>query len=310
MTDTPAATEKASDTLAQAVYQEFKDRPNVISAALKQFSLALNNKYPALQINVLTTTVNSPDWVSDEQGTRIAGYTTTPLLEVVIHGITAKAQLYFTAEHYLTDVQGKRIAVVMLEVEDLLRRLPMVMVPALQQALTDYCNEPAVEGASRWQWVSDVLRTALQASLELSGPDSSLNQEQVDTLLQIVHYPTKPERSIHYGQGCAQAFLIDFQARTGRNTSGHLSYDVLVTRKVNDREVVLRFEPCGAIETHASLQAFAHAEGLKWGRSMEFTALELQPYESIGDVFVTQAQSLLNNQLEGLNFSGHSKGRI
>ena len=309
MTDTPAKQEKASDTLAQAVYQEFKDRPKVVSAALKQFSTALNNRYPALQIDVLTTTVNTPYWVSDEQGTRIAGYTTTPLLEVMTDSITAKAQLYFTAEHFLTDVQNKRIAVEMREVEDLLRRLPMVMVSALQQALTDYWNEPSVEGTSRWQWLSDVLRTALLVSMGPSGSGSFLDQEQADTLLQVIYCPTKPERITHYGRDCAQAFLVDYHARSGRSFRGTLFYEVLVTRQVNGRDVVVSVEPGGAIQAYDSKQAFAHAKADEWSRKQEFTVLNLQPYESIGDVFVTQAQALLNNQLEGLSSIGPLAGQ-
>lgn len=309
MTDTPATQEKTSDILAQAVYQEFKDRPIVITAALKQFSAALNNRYPALQINVLTTTVNTPDWVSDEQGTRIARYTTTPLLEVMIQSITAKAQLYFTAEHFLSDAQNKRIEVEMREVEDLLRRLPKVMVPALQQALTDYWNEPAVEGTSRWQWLSDVFRTALLVSMGPSGSGSFLAQEQIDTLLQVIYCPTKTERITDYGQDCAQAFLIDHHARSGRTSRATLSYEVLVTRKVNGRDVVVSFEPDGAIQAYDSMQAFADAKADKWSRKLEFTALELQPYESIGDVFVTQAQALLNNQLESLSAIGPLAGQ-
>lgn len=309
MTDTPATQESASDILAQAVYQEFKDRPIVVSAALKQFSTALNNRYPALHINVLTTTVNAPYWVSDEQGTRIAGYTTTPLLELMIQSITAKAQLYFTAEHFLTDVQNKRIAVEMREVEDLLRRLPLVMVPALQLALTDYWNESAVEGTSRWQWLSDVLRTALLVSMGPSGSGSFLDQEQIDTLLQVIYCPIKSARITHYGQDCAQAFLIDYHARSGRTSRATLSYEVLVTRQVNGRDIVVSFEPGGAIQAYDSMQAFADAKADKWSRTLEFTALELQPYESIGDVFVTQTQALLNNQLEGLSAIGPLAGQ-
>ena len=309
MTDTPAKQEKTSDLLAQAVYQEFKDRPNVITAALKQFSAALNNRYPALHINVLTTTINAPDWVSDEQGPRIARYTTTPLLEVMIHSITAKEQLYYTTEHFLSDAQNKRIDVEMREVEDLLRRLPQVMVAALQQALTDYWNEPAVEGTSRWQWLSDVFRTALLVSMGPSGSGSFLDQEQADTLLQVIHCPAKPERITAYGQDCAQAFLIDHHARSGRTSRATLSYEVLVTRQVKGRDVVVSFEPDGAIQAHDSMQAFADAKADKWSRKLEFTTLELQPYESIGDVFVTQAQALLNNQLESLSAIGPFAGQ-
>ena len=103
MTAASATPEKAPDTLAQAVYQEFKDRPIVITAALSQFSEALNNRYPELQIDVLTTTLNSPNYVTEKQiildggpqGTPIegevaviAGYTTTPLFEVMIYSLS------------------------------------------------------------------------------------------------------------------------------------------------------------------------------------------------------------------------------
>ena len=325
MTDAPATPEKASDTLAQAVYQEFKDRPIVITAALRQFIAALHNRYPELQIDVLTTTLNTPNWVSgkrtvlegigensrrvERQDTWIDGYTRTPLFEVMIHSITAKAELYFTREHFLSDARNKRLAVNMREIEDLLRRLPKVMMAALQQALTDYWNEPAVEGTSRWQWLSHVLRSALLVSMGPSGSGSFLDAEQADTLLQVINCPTKEDRLIHYGADCAQAFLMDYRARTGRTYRAHLAYDIVVMRKVSGREIVLRFGASGVIETYDSLQAFADSEGSKWGRRLELNALELQPYESLGDVFVTQAQALLNNQLEGLNFFGSFEGQ-
>ena len=162
MTDSRATPEDVSDTLAQAVYEEFKGRPIVVTAALKQFGAALNNRYPGLNIDVLTTSLNSPNWVSANraalegegdsshfvalEGPWIDGYTTTPLFEVMIHAITARAELTFTHDHFLSDGQNRRLAVEMREVEDLLRRLPKVMVAALQQALTDYWNEPAVDG--------------------------------------------------------------------------------------------------------------------------------------------------------------------
>lgn len=325
MSDTPATPGTTSDTLAQAVYQVFKDRPNVITAALKQFSAALNNRFPGQQINVLTASLNAPNWVSgkrtmlekdgentryvERQDTWIEGYNRTPLLEVMVHGITGKAQLYFSSDHFLGNQQNKRLRVDMREIEDLLRRLPQVMIPALQQALTDFWNEPAVEGTSRGQWLSETLRTALLVSMGPSGSASFLDQDQADTLLQVILCPDKATRSRRYGTDCAQTFLIDYQARTGRTFIAHLAYDVLVTRKINGREVVVWFEPDGAVKAHDSLQAFADAETEKWGRRLEFSAFELQPYESIGDAFVTQAQALLNNQLENLNSFGAVEGQ-
>jgi hypothetical protein len=59
MNDTPATPESVSETLAQAVREVFKDRPIVVAAALKQFSAALNNRFPGQQINVLTAVLKA-----------------------------------------------------------------------------------------------------------------------------------------------------------------------------------------------------------------------------------------------------------
>ena len=153
MTHTNLASADYFDTLAQAVQAEFSDRPILVRVALQQFSRALNNRYPGLNIDVLSASLNSPNWVAGAAGAapRIDNYTTTPLLEVLIHAITASADLLFTADHYLSDGQNRRIALSMRDVEDLLRRLPQVMIAAMQQSLTDYWNESTVDGSRRWQ---------------------------------------------------------------------------------------------------------------------------------------------------------------
>ncbi|CAI8852787.1 dermonecrotic toxin domain-containing protein [Pseudomonas sp. IT-P176] len=325
MTGTRATPEDVSDTLAQAVYEEFKGRPIVVTAALKQFGAALNNRYPGLNIDVLTTSLNSPNWVRTSRAALegegdsghlvehddpwIDGYTTTPLFEVMIHAITASAQLTFTREHYLSDGDDRRIAVEMREVEDLLRRLPKVMLAALQQALTDYWNEPAVDGTSRWQWLGDVLRSALLVSMGPSGSGAFLDAGQVDTVLQVIRCPIKEDRVARYGPDCTQVFLIDYHARTGRTHKAHLAFDLVAVRTVSTRDIVMGFSTSGVIETYDTWQAFADSEGDKWGRRQELSVLELQPYESFGDVFVTQAQALLNNQLESLSFFGVFEGQ-
>ncbi|MDX9663594.1 hypothetical protein QMK50_01165 [Pseudomonas sp. P5_152] len=325
MTDTRATPEDVSDTLAQAVYEEFKGRPIVVTAALKQFGAALNNRYPGLNIDVLTTSLNSPNWVSANraalegegdsshfvalEGPWIDGYTTTPLFEVMIHAITARAELTFTHDHFLSDGQNMRLAVEMREVEDLLRRLPRVMLVALQQALTDYWNEPAVDGTSRWQWLGDVLRSALLVSMGPSGSGAFLDAGQVDTVLQVIRCPIKEDRVARYGPDCTRVFLIDYHARTGRTHKAHLAFDLVAVRTVSTRDIVMGFSTSGVIETYDTWQAFADSEGDKWGRRQELSVLELQPYESFGDVFVTQAQALLNNQLESLSFFGVFEGQ-
>lgn len=311
MTDTEQANEHYSDTLAQAVQQAFKGRPVMVTAALKQFSRALDNRFPALKIEVLTTSLNSPNWVAGDGATAgtIDGHTTTPLLEVLIHAITGRAQLLFSKEHYLSDGHDRRIAVDMREVEDLLRRVPKVMIAAMQEALTDYWNEPTLDGTQRWQWLSDVLRSAALVSMGPAGSAAFLDEAQADTVLQVLRCPVKEDRTQVFGSDCTRVFLIDYHARSGTAQSAHLAVDLLLVRNFEQRELVLSLSTAGNIESYDSLQAFADSEGDKWGRRRALDSLELQPYESFGDAFVTQAQALLNNQLEGLNFFGPIVGQ-
>ena len=311
MTTTDLSSPDYSDTLAEAVQAEFSDRPILASVALKQFSRALDNRYPGLNIDVLTTSLNSPNWVADtaEAAPRIDGYSTRPLFEIMLQAMTASADLLFTSEHYLSDGQNRRIALSMREVEDLLRRLPDVMMAAMQQSLTDYWNEPTVDGSPRWQWLSDVLRSAVLVSMGPLASAEFLDAAQADTVLQVLHCPVKEDRLKLYGTDCTRVFLMDLHTRTGRNHSAHLAVDLLAVRTVGPTEVVLAISASGVIEAYDSLQAFADAEADKWGRRREIDALRLQPYESYGDVFVTQAQALLNNQLEGLNFFGSFVGQ-
>lgn len=311
MTDTERPLEHHSDTLAQAVQAEFKGRPTVVTAALKQFTRALNNRFPGQNIDVSSTTLHSPNWVqgSGPETGKIDGYTTTPLLEVMTHAITGRAQLLFSKEHYLTDGRDRRLALDMREVEDLLRRLPKVLVAAMQEALTDYWNEPALDGTQRWQWLSDVLRSAALVSMGPAGSAAFLDEAQADSVLQVLRCPVKEDRAHLFGADCTRVYLIDYRARVGTAESAHLAVDLLLVRRLAQRELVLSLNTAGNLESYDSLQAFADAEGDKWGRRRALDTLELQPYESIGDAFVTEAQALLNNQLEGLNFFGAVAGQ-
>ncbi|MFW0756848.1 dermonecrotic toxin domain-containing protein [Pseudomonas sp. H11T01] len=292
------------DTLAQAVSTQFQYRPTVLVVALEQFSKALQGKYPGIHIDVPGITLNSPNWVIENSVPRLDGYRRTPLLEVVIESITGNAVLDYTDEHFLSIRIAHRLNVDMREVEDLLRGLPGAMIPALQQALVSDWNESVSGGGSRWQWLSDAFRTALLTRLGSPEGAASLDVEEHDTLLQVISCPQKAPRLKAYGPDCAQAFLVDYKARFAGMTFSSLGTSVLVKRKVLDREVVLLYSLSGVIETFTSLREYSDSQGRRLGRELQIDELELQPYESLGNVFVTQTQALLNEQLEGLKLIG------
>ncbi len=298
---------QANEVLAQAVALEFAQRPIVITAVLKHFSAALARRFPAQRINVLTTTLNLPAWEADDERDNSvhaveiegAGHTTVPLLEVMIHSITGKASLHFTAGHFLSDVNGQRLQVDMPEVEDLLRAIPKVLPALLQQALTDFWSDTLTRYTRRWQWFADICKAALVLNLT---PASDLDHEQILTLRQIAHCPEKAERQRAYGADCAEAWLMSYSATSGE--AAHTGHDILVTRRVGARQIVLCFDPAGNVAAFDTLQAVTD----RYGGVGTAINVDIQLWSITADVFVTQVQAVLDAQLGKLAQWGDAGG--
>lgn len=300
---------RAKDVLADAVSLEFAGRPIVITAVLKQFAAALARRYPTQSINVLTTTLNIPGWeAGDERDNSVHAsevergrYATVPLLEVMIHSITGQASLLFTSGHFLSDANGQRLQVDLPELEDLLRAIPQVLVAALQQSLTDFWSETVTCSTRRWQWFADICKASLVLNLT---PSSGLGREQLLTLRQIAHCPEQAARQQVYGAECAQARLLRFSATNGGSV--HTANNILVTRNVEARQIVLMFDPAGNVTAFDSLQAVTE----RYGGTAAACDVDIQRWSIItGDVFVTQAQAVLDAQLRKLAQWGHVIGR-
>ncbi|PKA68886.1 hypothetical protein ATI02_1690 [Pseudomonas baetica] len=300
---------QVNEVLADAVAREFADRPIVITAALMQFSAALKQRYPQLDIDVLVTTLNVPRWEDNERvatdDTTATARSSAPLFEIMIHSITGKATLAFTSEHFLSDANGRRLNIDIREVESLLRALPGAMSAALQQALTDFWNEPLATGTTRWQWLADICKAALLLKLGPQDTSSHLDAEQCHTLRQITHCPQKALRLQTYGSGCAEAFLLQYSAGTGGAV--RTGAEILVTRTVNGRKIVLAFDPAGDIACFDSLQAFADQRCSMLGSASY--EQQMQPWTIDTDVFVTLAQAILDAQLGQLAESGETAGQ-
>ena len=288
------------DALAQAVLVRFHNRPTLVSVARDLFSEALNSEYPALDIDLSNVSLNTPNWVTDHQGRRIDGYYRKPLLEVVSQSITDVPRWEDPEEYYLSIRINHRLSVDMRRIEGFLQVLPQAIVPALQQALAKYWSEALLYGDPRGRWLGNVLKFALLTRVTENGGSARLDRDQAETLLQIINCPVKDERSAMYGQQCAQAYLVNYRLQAGDTRVASVSAQLLVTRRVDNREIVLLSGPSGAFKTFASLKDFADQEGSRLGNRLLINAVDMQPYETSGNVFVTQAQAMLNHQLESL----------
>lgn len=288
------------DALAQAVLVRFHNRPTLASVAQDLFSQALKSEYPALDIDLSSISLNTPNWITDQHGRRIDGYHRKPLLDVVTQSITGMTRWEDPDEYYLSVRINHRVSVDIRRIEGFLQVLPEAIIPALQQSLAKYWSEALLYADTRGRWFGDVIKFALLTRVTENGASTRLDIDQTDTLMQIINCPVKDERSAMYGQQCTQAFLLDYNLQTADTHVASLSAQMLVTRRVNDREIVLLSGPSGAFKTFASLKDFADQEGSSLGNRLLIDAVDMQSYETKGNVFVSQAQAILNNQLESL----------
>lgn len=288
------------EALAQAVLVRFHNRPTLVSVARDLFSEALKSEYPALDIDPSQVSLNTPNWITDHEGRRIDGYQRKPLLEVVTQSITGMPRWEEPDKHYLSIRINHRLSVDMHRIEALLQVLPEAIIPALQQALAKYWSDAVLHSDTRGRWLGNVIKLALLTRATENGASVRLDVDQTDTLMQVINCPVKDDRSMMYGPQCARAYLVGYNLQTADTRVVSLSAQILVTRRVNDREIALLFGPSGAFKAFASLKDFADQEGSRLGNRLLIDAADVQPYETMGNVFITQAQAILDNQLTGL----------
>jgi hypothetical protein len=288
------------EALAQAVLVRFHNRPTLVSVARDLFSEALKSEYPALDIDPSQVSLNTPNWITDHEGRRIDGYQRKPLLEVVTQSITGMPRWEEPDKHYLSIRINHRLSVDMHRIEVLLQVLPEAIIPALQQALAKYWSDAVLHSDTRGRWLGNVIKLALLTRATENGASVRLDVDQTDTLMQVINCPVKDDRSMMYGPQCARAYLVGYNLQTADTRVVSLSAQILVTRRVNDREIALLFGPSGAFKAFASLKDFADQEGSRLGNRLLIDAADIQPYETMGNVFITQAQAILDNQLTGL----------
>jgi hypothetical protein len=288
------------DALAQAVLVRFHSRPTLVSVARDLFSEALKSEYPQLDIDLSRVSLNTPNWIADSEGRRIDGYQRRPLLDIVTQSITDTPRWEDPEDYYLSLGINHRLSVDMRQVEAFLQILPQAVLPTLQQALAKYWSDAYWQGETRGRWLANVIKYALLTGVTQSGEPARLDSDQADTLMQIINCPAKDERIAMYGQQCAQAYLVDYSLQTGDTRVASVSAQVLVIRKVDQREIVLSFVPSGAFKIFQALNDFAYQEGSRLGNRLLINAVDMRPYEIKGNVFVTQAQAILNHQLESL----------
>ncbi|WLH88015.1 hypothetical protein PSH87_15155 [Pseudomonas sp. FP453] len=299
--------------LETRVAEHFASRPSVRSVVAGLLTEALKAQHPSLNIDVANTSLAVPTQASTSQ------YALTPLLDLALEHLASGAELDFSnrfgqpckwinTTHYnflsvKDDASQPTLPLDMQAVELAIRALRPNLQAAFAEALTAYWDQdafpPTPNGArtSQWSWLGDTLHNTLRiAGLQQPGLDDLQRQ----TLDQVTRYPDATERTNAFGTSVAKVYALESSLSKGDSHSRVLSPDLLITREVDGRQIVLHTSAAGVVTPYDSLEAFATAWQRQLSEQFVFDRLDWKRVELTGPVFATQAALVLNGQLQNL----------
>lgn len=293
----------AMKTPAEVVANQFATRPSVRTVVATLLNQALKSQYPTLNVDSANTSLAVPLPTDSVQ------YQLTPLLDLALEHLAGGAPLNFSAGSKwvksdtgttlrVVDASGNRaVELDRQAVELAIRSLRPNLKAAFAEALSQYWGQDAFADTNRWRWLSDTLNDSLRtAGLQQPG----LDPQQRETLDQVTRYPDAAERRRILGDAGAQVYMLDTTLKhTGTASSVH-SPDLLITRQVGERQLVLHASAAGMVTPYASLDDFAVAMQRELGKRFSFDHLSWQRTAPDGNIFDSQAAVILDQQLQNL----------
>lgn len=289
---------------AQAVHQRFATRPALYSVVLNALRAGILERYPTLNLNMLTLQLASPH--ADGY------YTYRSLTEVALDHVLSPQLLDLHSErelpYYLTQAPPKTLKPETLPLIDMqviahiIDELPASIYLHLQHALADYWSEIDDHGNSRWQWLGAFLNGLMTAA---AAGRTNLTETQRDMLTVTAAWPVLSERLPHSSPATYVYFIETTFSRAGKNIR-LLTPDLLLVR---DKQVLL-YSVAGAVEAFDSTDAFGDAWAIRMQQRFEFDSMTWRRNEPDGNVFEQQAGLILNQQLEDLatlSVQGHDE---
>lgn len=301
-------------TLETRVAAHFASRPSVRSVVAALLTEALKAQHPSVNIDVANTALAVPTQAGASQ------YALTPLLDLALEHLASGAELDFSdrfgepckwidTTHYTflsvkDDANQPTLPLDMQAVELAIRALRANVKDGFADALSAYWGQDAFpqtngagERSNHWSWLGDTLHNTLRiAGLQQPGLDDLQRQ----TLDQVTRYPDATERTNALGAPTAKVFALEANVSKGDTTAPVLSPDLLITREVDGRQVVLHASAAGVVTPYDSVEAFATAWERQLSERFVFDRLDWTPVELKDPVFETQAALLLNQQLQNL----------
>lgn len=275
-----------------AVQAEFDNPPTLETVARQMLAAAIAEHYPTLIIDLTRTRLAVP--------IPGGGWALHPFMPKVMNYLGSGTELDLTPvnrqPYYLVDEAPKwlrlpagelNMKVIATLVKELAWRLPI----GLQSALNDYWMQPSSTGASRWRWLSDVIRDTLTLG---ALKQKDLNSDAREAINQIIQFPGHEARVRQFGEGAVSAYWLKATFQDNDVNRSRLSQWIVLTTQ----KQVLNLHPDGSVRTFKNLDDLSLSE-LKQSRERYVAAeIRLTRFELEGNVFDAAAAALLNRHME------------
>ena len=275
-----------------AVREQFANPPSLESVARKMLTEAIAQRYPSVQIDLKRTRLAVP-----RAG---GGWSLEPFMPKVLEYLGSRVALDLspvnTQPYYLTDNAPEWLKpddgeLDMQVIETLAKELAWRLPIGLQNALKEFWTESADTGASRWQWLSDVMKDTLTIG---ALRQTDLNPAALAAINQVITTPDLEERSRLYGENAVRAYWLE-----ATMLNPEVVYSGLNSRiALATRDQVLVCKADGATLIFDSMDALGQAWASKISKSYSVKEIRVKQFELDGNFFDAHASAILNRQLE------------
>ncbi|WP_300731228.1 DUF6543 domain-containing protein [Pseudomonas sp.] len=275
-----------------AVRAEFDNPPTLESVARQMLAAAIAEHYPTLIIDLTRTRLAVP--------IPGGGWALHPFMPKVMDYLGNGTELDLTPvsgqPYYLVDEAPNwlrlpagelNMKVIATLVKELAWRLPI----GLQNSLNDYWKQPSSTGASRWRWLSDVIRDTLTLG---ALKQKDLDSDAREAINQIIQFPEREARVRQFGERAVSAYWLKVTLRNNGVVRSVLSERiVLATAKQ-----VMSFKPDGTTRTYKDLNTLSLSWVKRISERYAVSEIRSKHFELEGNVFDAAAAALLNRHLE------------
>ncbi|WP_138738944.1 dermonecrotic toxin domain-containing protein [Pseudomonas sp. FSL W7-0098] len=283
----------------------FALRPTFQGVVASWFKQALQDKYPALNVDFTQLAIAEP--LSHENSPGMPRrYRFMAVADVMIQCfIDSTPVVLIQGFHRLSvdknELSAHPLAVNMAELQSIINDHSGLLIAAYQQALAEFWSDRQNGSLAPLQWLSEVLRMALGGAALMQNRVPALPADQAVVLAVVASFPDRDNRARGTLETPVHAYLVNIDG-TENNVRRRFQLPgvVLITRQMPDHLIVLGYSLEHGVESFSSVQAFATCMLTRVLQVAPVRLLSWSLHEPEGDFITGLARTLLDQQLRNM----------